>query len=205
MLRTDVLATQCQFLASAYLFYTVRPLEAWNLLSSTSMKLQLLVPGPLSPTDKRVSERIYWNTLLFERHVIFSSFHPMLRLTQPVIFSPNLSSPIRALLNSKKLLSFLIHSKTKVTKPRAVTSCGIFLPKLPSGGCSIESATRYILSRRQSPTQQRLSLLQLNSIRSLLIGIMAFRSQSSLSCMAGIPRQQLFKPCCDYDTLLAGQ
>jgi len=67
MTRTDVLASQCQLLASAYLFYLVRPLEAWNLLVSLSMKLQLLVSGPLSASDKRVSERIYWNTLLFER------------------------------------------------------------------------------------------------------------------------------------------
>ena len=68
-IRTDVLAAQCQILASAYLFYMVRPLEAWNLLVTCSMKLQLLVSGPLSATDKRVSERIYWNTLLFERFV----------------------------------------------------------------------------------------------------------------------------------------
>jgi hypothetical protein len=71
-IRTDVLAAQCQILASAYLFYMVRPLEAWNLLVTTSMKLQLLVSGPLSAADKRVSERIYWNTLLFERYICIS-------------------------------------------------------------------------------------------------------------------------------------
>jgi hypothetical protein len=69
MVRTDVLTVQCQMLTAAYLFYTVRPLEAWNMLVSTSLKLQLLVSVNLSPSDKQVCERIYWNTLLFERFV----------------------------------------------------------------------------------------------------------------------------------------
>ena len=67
MLRTDVLTTQCQMLTAAYLFYIVRPLEAWNMLVSISLKLQLLVTINLTPLDKQVCERIYWNTLLFER------------------------------------------------------------------------------------------------------------------------------------------
>lgn len=67
MVRTDVLTIQCQMLTAAYLFYTVRPLEAWNMLVSISLKLQLLVSVNLSPSDKQVCERIYWNTLLFER------------------------------------------------------------------------------------------------------------------------------------------
>jgi hypothetical protein len=69
MLRTDVLTTQCQMLTAAYLFYIVRPLEAWNMLVSISLKLQLLVTINLTPSDKQVCERIYWNTLLFERFV----------------------------------------------------------------------------------------------------------------------------------------
>jgi hypothetical protein len=67
LVRTDVFTVQCQLLTAAYLFYAVRPLEAWNLLVSTSLKLQLLVSLQLSPTDKQICERIYWNTLLFER------------------------------------------------------------------------------------------------------------------------------------------
>ncbi|KAF2664787.1 hypothetical protein BT63DRAFT_378901 [Microthyrium microscopicum] len=70
ILRNDLLSAQCQLLACAYLFYMVRPLEAWNLLVSTSMKLQLLVSGPLSAGDKRLSERLYWNALLFESDLL---------------------------------------------------------------------------------------------------------------------------------------
>jgi hypothetical protein len=70
MVRTDVLTVQCQMLTAAYLFYTVRPLEAWNMLVSTSLKLQLLVTINLSASDKQVCERIYWNTLLFERYAL---------------------------------------------------------------------------------------------------------------------------------------
>jgi hypothetical protein len=69
MVRTDVLSTQCQLLTAAYLFYQVRPLEAWNLLVSISLKLQLMVTMNLSPSDKKECERIYWNTLLFERYM----------------------------------------------------------------------------------------------------------------------------------------
>jgi hypothetical protein len=85
MLRTDVLTTQCQTLTAAYLFYLVRPLEAWNMLVSISLKLQLLVTVNLTPSDKQVCERIYWNTLLFERFV-----H---RLTAVVTNRPATSSP----------------------------------------------------------------------------------------------------------------
>jgi len=70
MTRTTLLSTQCHILASAYLLYIVRPLEAWNLLSSASLKLQLLLSRPpkdMSTNDDLASVRLYWNTLLFER------------------------------------------------------------------------------------------------------------------------------------------
>ncbi|KAB2574113.1 hypothetical protein BFW01_g1427 [Lasiodiplodia theobromae] len=72
MTRNNTLAAQCHILASAYLFYIVRPLEAWNLLTNTSMKLQLLLsaPGRLPPHAKELSERVYWNTLLFESDLL---------------------------------------------------------------------------------------------------------------------------------------
>ncbi|KAF2402258.1 hypothetical protein EJ06DRAFT_473573 [Trichodelitschia bisporula] len=71
MMRTDVLAAQCQILAAAYLFYTVRPLEAWNLLASTSMKLQLLLSSTVaSSASKKLAERVYWNALLFESDLL---------------------------------------------------------------------------------------------------------------------------------------
>lgn len=71
MTRTTMISAQCMILTSAYLFYIVRPLEAWTLLSSTSMKLQLLLstnpPAMLPTASRELSERVYWNALLFER------------------------------------------------------------------------------------------------------------------------------------------
>ncbi|XDG09304.1 hypothetical protein ABKA04_008919 [Annulohypoxylon sp. FPYF3050] len=67
-----VLAAQCHLLAAAYLFYLVRPLEAWNLLCTVSSKLQLLLMTPTRvPDDQReLLERIYWNALLFESDLL---------------------------------------------------------------------------------------------------------------------------------------
>lgn len=72
MTANSVLAAQCHLLAAAYLFYLVRPLEAWNLLCTTSTKLQLLLMTPNRvPADQReLIERIYWNALLFESDLL---------------------------------------------------------------------------------------------------------------------------------------
>ncbi|KAG9240110.1 hypothetical protein BJ878DRAFT_546595 [Calycina marina] len=72
MTRNSVLSAQCTVLASAYLFYLVRPLEAWTLLSSTSTKLQLLLnaPGRVPQPQIELSERVYWNALLFESDLL---------------------------------------------------------------------------------------------------------------------------------------
>ncbi|KAI0403732.1 hypothetical protein F4802DRAFT_276068 [Xylaria palmicola] len=72
MTANSVLAAQCHLLAAAYLFYLVRPLEAWNLLCTTSSKLQLLLMAPTRvPDDQReLLERIYWNALLFESDLL---------------------------------------------------------------------------------------------------------------------------------------
>lgn len=72
MTYNSVLAAQCHLLAAAYLFYLVRPLEAWNLLCTTSNKLQLLLMCPNRvPTEQReLMERIYWNALLFESDLL---------------------------------------------------------------------------------------------------------------------------------------
>ncbi|CAN8103055.1 unnamed protein product [Discula destructiva] len=72
MTSNNVLAAQCHLLASAYLFYLVRPLEAWNLLCTTSTKLQLLLMSPSRiPADQReLTERIYWNALLCESDLL---------------------------------------------------------------------------------------------------------------------------------------
>lgn len=70
--RNDILSTQCHILASAYLLYLVRPLEAWNLLHNTSMKLQLLLSSQqaIPPQLRELSERVYWNTLMIESDLL---------------------------------------------------------------------------------------------------------------------------------------
>lgn len=72
MTANNVLAAQCHLLASAYLFYLVRPLEAWNLLCTTSTKLQLLLMSPnrIPPEQRELTERIYWNALLCESDLL---------------------------------------------------------------------------------------------------------------------------------------
>lgn len=69
MTRNNMLAAQCQILAAAYLVYLVRPVEAWNVLSGASMKLQLLLsaPGRVSPAEEELSKRVYWNAVMMER------------------------------------------------------------------------------------------------------------------------------------------
>lgn len=71
MTGINTLSSHCLILASAYLFYLVRPLEAWTLPSSTSMKLQLLLgkQGRIPSHSKELCERVYWNTLLFESNL----------------------------------------------------------------------------------------------------------------------------------------
>ncbi|KAJ5630560.1 uncharacterized protein N7484_010660 [Penicillium longicatenatum] len=72
MMRNSVMAVQCMVLASAYLFYLVRPLEAWNLLSSGSMKLQLLLgdSNRVPARWKEISKRVFWNSLLYESDLL---------------------------------------------------------------------------------------------------------------------------------------
>lgn len=72
MFRNDMLAVKCHMLAAAYLFFLVRPLEAWNMLTNASSKLQLLLNAPdrLPPHAKELSERLYWNTLLVESDLL---------------------------------------------------------------------------------------------------------------------------------------
>ncbi|POR35221.1 Uncharacterized protein TPAR_04587 [Tolypocladium paradoxum] len=72
MTTNNVPAAQCHLLAAAYLFYLVRPLEAWSLLCTTSTKLQLLLMAPdrIPPQQRELVERIYWNALLFESDLL---------------------------------------------------------------------------------------------------------------------------------------
>ena len=70
--RNDILSAQCHILAAAYMMYLVRPLEAWNLLYNSSMKLQLLLSSSdnIPASHKELSERVYWNALMIESDLL---------------------------------------------------------------------------------------------------------------------------------------
>lgn len=70
--RNDILSAQCHILAAAYMMYLVRPLEAWNLLYNSSMKLQLLLSSSdnIPASQKELSERVYWNALMIESDLL---------------------------------------------------------------------------------------------------------------------------------------
>ncbi len=70
--RNDILSAQCHILAAAYMMYLVRPLEAWNLLYNSSMKLQLLLSSTenIPIPHKELSERVYWNALMIESDLL---------------------------------------------------------------------------------------------------------------------------------------
>lgn len=72
LIQNSILSAQCHILAAAYLMYIVRPLEAWNMLSNASMKQQLLLSSPhaIQPHLSRLSERVYWNTLMMESDLL---------------------------------------------------------------------------------------------------------------------------------------
>ena len=68
IINYDILSSQCIILASAYLLYLVRPIEAWTLLGGTAMKLQLLLTTPdgIPDRSKELGLRVVWNAILFE-------------------------------------------------------------------------------------------------------------------------------------------
>ena len=72
IISNSVISLQCSILAAAYLFYLVRPLEAWTLISSASMKLQLLqrVPDAIPEQSFQLSERLYWSMFLLEADLL---------------------------------------------------------------------------------------------------------------------------------------
>jgi hypothetical protein len=71
-IRNDVPAVQCHILAAAYLFYLVRPLEAWNMVTIASTKLQLILglPDRVSTSQKELVVRLFWDTLLAESDLL---------------------------------------------------------------------------------------------------------------------------------------
>ena len=94
----DVIASQCTILASVYLCYLARPLEAWTLLSSTIPKLQVLLrKAAATPLRQELSSRVYWDALLLESSLLASldlpsSPLPDLAVTVPLPASFMLSS-----------------------------------------------------------------------------------------------------------------
>jgi hypothetical protein len=145
--RNDVLSTQCHILASAYLLYLVRPLEAWNLLHNTSMKVQLLFSSPNTvPAQLReLSARLFWNTLMIESDLLAEmdlphsgivQFEESMRLPRSFPYDATLASPeespgsdeiwyflaeiaLRRLLNR---VSHLIYSTERNGKPLSISS-----------------------------------------------------------------------------------
>ncbi|KAH0387836.1 hypothetical protein KCU92_g1258, partial [Aureobasidium melanogenum] len=71
-IRNDIPAIQCHILAAAYLFYLVRPLEAWNMITSASTKLQLVlgVPDRVPAMHRELLVRLFWDTLLAESDLL---------------------------------------------------------------------------------------------------------------------------------------
>lgn len=72
VINHSIIATQCVFLASAYLLYLTRPVEACTLLSSITVKLQLQLAthAVLTPEAKKLSTRVIWNAILLESDIL---------------------------------------------------------------------------------------------------------------------------------------
>ena len=92
ILCNSVTSLQCSVLAAAYLLYLVRPLEAWTLLSGSSMKLQLIlhVAGAVPEVSVQLSERLYWNMLLMESDLLTQLDLPSYGIVQ---FEGNIAIP----------------------------------------------------------------------------------------------------------------
>ncbi|KAK9481766.1 hypothetical protein V1527DRAFT_486305 [Lipomyces starkeyi] len=71
LISNSITDAQALMLTSAYLFYLVRPLEAWTILSATCTKIRAIIattpPETLPHDEKEQLERIFWNALVFER------------------------------------------------------------------------------------------------------------------------------------------
>ena len=101
----NILSSQCTILACNYLLYLVRPLEAWTLLSSTILRLQVLLGKPASiPREvKELYNRIYWNAILLESSCVTALNLPASSLSKaaspvsllPTPFQPELYGPPR--------------------------------------------------------------------------------------------------------------
>ncbi|KAK9351528.1 hypothetical protein V1523DRAFT_457450 [Lipomyces doorenjongii] len=74
LISNSIIDAQALMLTSAYLFYLVRPLEAWTILSATCMKIRAIIattpPETLPHDEKEQFERIFWNALVFESDLL---------------------------------------------------------------------------------------------------------------------------------------
>lgn len=72
VINHSIISLQCIVLASAYLLYLTRPVEAWTLLSSTTMKLQLHLTNQanLAPEARKLFTRVIWNAILLESDIL---------------------------------------------------------------------------------------------------------------------------------------
>lgn len=72
VINQSLISLQCIVLASAYLLYLTRPVEAWTLLSSITMKLQLHLTNQaiLAPEARKLLTRVVWNAILLESDIL---------------------------------------------------------------------------------------------------------------------------------------
>lgn len=72
VINQNLISLQCIVLASVYLLYLARPVEAWTLLSSITMKLQLhlINQATLASEDRKLLTRIVWNAILLESDIL---------------------------------------------------------------------------------------------------------------------------------------
>ncbi|KAI7258521.1 hypothetical protein KC335_g12218 [Hortaea werneckii] len=118
MVSNDVIIAQVFNLAAAYLLYLVRPLEAWSLLCTASMKQQLLLSSqhtvPLK--QKELLERVYWNTLLIESDLLAEldlphsgivQFEEIMRLPRSFPYDVTVAGPDEELPGDDDLWYFL--------------------------------------------------------------------------------------------------
>ena len=72
VINQSLISLQCIVLASVYLLYLSRPVEAWTLLSSITMKLQLHLANQatLAPETRKLLTRVAWNAILLESDIL---------------------------------------------------------------------------------------------------------------------------------------
>lgn len=72
VINHNVISSQCIVLASIYLLYLTRPVEAWTLLSTITMKLQLHLTNQatLGPEARKLFIRVIWNAILLESDIL---------------------------------------------------------------------------------------------------------------------------------------